>query len=74
MDDRWFGLGDRCRYPAELSRDGGLPKCKDSGQLRDEMRISATDMLVQCAIIRVEAASTIKTDSIERVIRSAIWL
>ena len=38
------------------------------------MRISATDILVQCATVRVEAASTIKIDSIERIIRSAISL
>ena len=38
------------------------------------MRISATDMLVQCATIRVKAASIIKSDSIERVIRSAFSL
>ena len=74
MEDRLSRPGDRCRYPVELSRDDGLPKCKDSGQLRDEMRISATDMLVQCATISIEAASTIKTGLIERVIRSAISL
>ena len=38
------------------------------------MRISATDMLVQCATIKVKAASIIKSDSIERVIRSAFSL
>ena len=38
------------------------------------MGISATNMLVQCATIRVEAVSTIKIDLIEQVIRSAISL